>query len=130
MRLKMPARRPPPPPRLLLLLLLLPLLLDPDSSSLTSVTTTLSESFESSMIVSASDEGEEEMSNCGAARIAAMEAASASRISDLFKLDLIVTDCSVGDWSCSVASSAGWMQVFFCSSPTLMWQGTLLLVLC
>ena len=36
------------------------------------------------MIVSASDEGEDEMSNCGAARIAAMEAASASRISDLF----------------------------------------------
>ena len=30
-------------------------------------------------------------------------------------------DWSVGDWSCSVASSAGWMQVFFCSSPTLMW---------
>ena len=79
----MPARSPPPPPRLLLLLLLLPLL-EPDSSSLTSVTTTLSESLESSMIVSASDEGEDEMSNCGAARIAAMEAASASRISDLF----------------------------------------------
>ena len=36
------------------------------------------------MIVSASDEGEDEMSSCGAARIAAMEAASASRISDLF----------------------------------------------
>ena len=80
----MPARSPPPPPRLLLLLPL-PLLLDPDSSSLTSVTTTLSESFESSIIVSAaSDEDEDEMSNCGAARIAAMEAASASRISDLF----------------------------------------------
>ena len=78
----MPARSPPPPPRLLLLLLEP---LDPDSSSLTSVTTTLSESFESSMIVSAaSDEGEDEMSNCGAARIAAMEAASASRIRDLF----------------------------------------------
>ena len=34
-------------------------------------------------------------------------------------------DWSVGDWLCSDASSAGgtdgWLQVFFCSSPTLMW---------
>merc|ERR1719362_2324338 len=126
---------PPPPPRLLLLLPLL----DPESSSPTSVTTTLSESLESlgkslsataTVSNSASDEGEDEMSSCGAAKIAAMEAARATRISDLFKLDLIVT----GVWEIALVMipqalegrTDGWLQVFFCSSSP---QGILLLVL-